>query len=225
MTFRAAFRTLHRTAAFLLCGISPLAANSPGASDLFGQTAEIIDIIRGIHAFLSGIALVSETIGFTTILLFLAVILFSAGFSALGVPRGAPSFITALVAANALWILWCVSARTPAFECAAAMVRSNLIIAAPAIVVAVAARGIPRAAMRLRGAFRGLFKSRAALDGEDAATLFREYQEKSSRLASSMADDLAASRDKPSVSLSGETAMRARELMDLLGRIGNREDA
>lgn len=215
--------TLRRIAVFLLCGALPLAAEGgEQAGDIFDQASEIIDIIRGVHSFLSGIALISETIGFATVLLFLAVILFSAGLTAVGVPKGAPSFIASLLMADLIWVLWSVSLKASPGEIAVALFRSNLILAAPAVVIAIAARTAAPAVARLRRVLAGLFTHTAILDAEEAAALFREYQERSSRLSSSLAGDIASSPGKDGAPISGETAKRAGELGEILERIRGR---
>ncbi len=211
--------TLRRIVLLLFVCALPLAAEGrEPALDFLGQLEEIIEIVRGVHSFLSGIALISETIGFATVLLFLGVILFSAGFTAVGVPKGAPSFIASLLTANILWALWNIALKASPGECVAAMVRSNLILMAPAAALALASL----AAVRIRRYLGGLFRSRAVLDGEKAASLLREYQEKSARLSSSLAEDIISSRGGERVPLSGETVTRAGELEEILETIRGR---
>jgi hypothetical protein len=204
---------------FLLGGALPLAAEGrEPAGDIFGQLGEIVEIVRGVHSFLSGIAIISETIGFATVLLFLGVIVFSAGFTAVGVPKGIPSFIVSLVTANILWVLWNIALKASPGECVAAMIRSNIIIIAPAAITAVAARG----SARLRRSLGGLLRPRALLDGEQAASLIREYQERSSRLSSALAEDILFSRNGDAVRLSGRTLDQAGELGETIEKIRER---
>lgn len=211
--------TLRRIVLLLFVCARPLAAEGrEPALDFLGQLEEIIEIVRGLHSFLSGIALISETIGFATVLLFLGVILLSAGFTAVGVPKGAPSFIASLLTANILWALWNIALKASPGECVAAMIRSNLILMAPAAAAALAAL----ATVRIRRYLGGLFRSRTVLDGEKAASLLREYQEKSARLSSSLAEDIISSRGGEHVTLSGDTVTRAGELEEILETIRSR---
>ena len=210
---------LLRVALLLFGSALPLTAEvREPAGDIFGQLGEIVEIVRGVHSFLSGIAIISETIGFATVLLFLGVIVFSAGFTAVGVPKGIPSFIVSLVTADILWVLWNIAIKASPGECVAAMIRSNIIIIAPAVIAAVAARG----AARLRRSLGGLVRPRALLDGEQAASLLREYQERSSRLSSALAEDIIFARKGDGVRLTGKTLDQAGKLGETIEKIRER---
>ncbi len=196
---------------------APGAASLAGLTDITESLQELTDAVRGIHSFLAGVSFISETIGFGTILLFLAVIVFSAGYSALGLPKGKASFFSSLITADALWVLWNVSFNAPPAEYIISMIRSNLIVLCPLAVVAVITRAAPPLAVRIRSGVRSLFGRRREIGAREAAALSGECQARSARLNRAVMEDILASGGTgDAVSLSAETRKSAEELREAL---------
>lgn len=168
---------------------------------------EFADLLQGINTFLSGVSFISETIGISTIILFVVVLVFSAGYSSFGVPRGRVSFILALATADALWALWKTGSGAPAAGYLPAMARANCIVLAPMAAAAVLARAAPYLAARLRRAARTLFRAGRAMRRNELLDIYGKYEESGARLRGAvMADILAAGKDDR-VTLSPETRM------------------
>ncbi|TFH43354.1 MAG: hypothetical protein E4G96_01335 [Chrysiogenales bacterium] len=207
--------------ALLLRGALPLRADEwsglAEAADSFGR---ITEFLQGVHSFLSGISFISETIGFPTLFLFLAIILLSAGFTAMGVPKGKPSFLASLFTADCIWALWNISLQARFGEYIGSMIRSNLILLAPAATVSIVARIAPLLTARARRAGVGLFQKKKSLDRDAAVKLLEDYQEKSSGLGASLLSDILAASVDPIVRFSDATKERARALEELLDRLG-----
>jgi len=199
---------------------NPRLAALADMTDIAASLKELSDILQGIHSFLSGVTFISQTIGFGTIVLFMAVLLFSAGYSALGMPRGKSSFLSALVTADVIWAAWKVSLNAPLSDCLVPMIKANLIVLCPLIIAAAMSRAFPAAGRMFGAALSSLFKRKKRIDARGAAGLFGEYRERSARLDKAMLEDIiAAGREVKSVSLSTETRKCAEELRDTLAKI------
>lgn len=194
-----------------------------GIGEMADTLKEISDLLQGFRSFLSGITLVSETIGFGTILLIIAVIIFSAGFSAMGVPRGAPSFFTSLVTADALWILWKTSFNAGFPEYSAAFIKSNLIVLSPLILSAAAVRLFPPATRRLRSIARLLFHRKRDFGKQTLMSLRDEFTAGSAALDRSLVMDMLCTEERTPVTLSAETLKHIRGLKTTLSRIDTTE--
>ena len=190
-----------------------------GIADIADTVKELSDLLQGIRAFLSGMALISETIGFSTILLIIAVIVFSAGFSAIGVPRGAPSFFASLITADALWILWKIGFNTGFSEYSAAMIKSNLIVLSPLMLAAAAVRLFPPAARRLRNRAASIFRRKRVYSRRTLLLLRDEFQAGSAAVDRSLVVDLLGSGERDAVALSSETLERIESLKAALSRV------
>jgi len=203
-------------------GQSPAAGKTclAGIADISDTLRELNDVMQGIHNVISGFSFISDTIGFGTILLLIAVIVLSAGYSALGMARGKASFISSLATADALWIFWKVSFNTPTSEYLFSIVRANLIVLCPLIIVAIVSRAAPSLLKRICVRVSSLFRKNKTMGPSEAAALFNEYQERGARLNRAFLDDILASggTGRP-VGLSGETRKRMEELGGTLEKI------
>lgn len=211
-------------------GQRPVAGNSRLAAladmtDIAGSLKELSDILQGIHAFLSGVTFISQTIGFGTIVLFMAVLLFSAGYSALGMPRGKASFLSALVTADVIWAAWKAGLNAPLSDSLVPMIKANLIVLCPLIIAAAMSRAFPAAGRMFGAALSSLIKRKKRIGARGAAGLFGEYRERCARLDRVLLEDIiAAGRDAKYVSLSPETRKSAEELRETLARMDEAED-
>ncbi len=208
-----------------MTGQRPTAGN-PGLAaladmtDITGSLKELSNVIQGINSFLSGVTIISQTIGFGTILLFVAVLLFSAGYSAMGMPKGKAAFLSSLVTADALWAAWNVSLNTALSDYLAPMIKSNLIVLCPLIIVAVMSRAFPAAGRMIGSALSSLIGRKQKISAGTAADLFGEYRERCARLDRAVLEDIIAAGGggKP-VNLSPETRTRAEELRETLAKM------
>src|SRR5208337_2441949 len=92
---------------------------------------------------LSNISIISNVIGLETVLLFVAVIVFSTGLSALGVPKGRLAFLVSLCTADCLWILWKASMKAALPDYLPQILKSNLVVLSPFLAVSVLAAVVP----------------------------------------------------------------------------------
>ncbi|MBP7738871.1 MAG: hypothetical protein KA369_23070 [Spirochaetes bacterium] len=191
-----------------------------GIADISDTLRELTDVMQGIHNVISGFTFISDTIGFGTILLFIAVIVLSAGYSALGMPRGKASFFSSLATADALWIFWKASFSTPPSEYLFSVVRANLIVLCPLIIAAIVSWAAPSLQKKISSRMSSLFRKNKSMGPSEAAALIDEYQERGARLNRAFLDDILASGEAGgAVSLSGETLKRLEELGDTLKKI------
>jgi hypothetical protein len=93
---------------------------------------EINETIKGISLFIKTIYSITSAVGFTTIMFFIAVLLFSSGISSLGIPRGAASLILSLILIDGIWVIWNMS-MVGNIIISQKMVYSNAIITVPLI--------------------------------------------------------------------------------------------
>lgn len=176
-------------------GQSPAAGKTclAGIADISDTLRELNDVMQGMHNVISGFSFISDTIGFGTILLLIAVIVLSAGYSALGMARGKASFLSSLATADALWIFWKVSFNTPPSEYLFSIVRANLIVLSPLIIVAIVSRAAPRLRQKINVSLGSLMKNKKSMEASEAAALFEEFRERETRLNHAFQDDILAS--------------------------------
>ncbi|OHD72436.1 MAG: hypothetical protein A2W19_13920 [Spirochaetes bacterium RBG_16_49_21] len=179
---------------------------------------EISDILQGINAFISSIAFISQTIGYDTILVFIAIIIFSIGFSSLGVPRGKASFLVSLAAVDSLWILWKagITARFPDYLLP--MLKTNLIVLAPLIIVAILARMFPFLRTAIKRAALSPFRKTPAFDKKSLVALYEEYQAQSGALNASILFEMLSSGAEEKIVLSAATVKTIDTLKSILAK-------
>ncbi|MBN2160391.1 MAG: hypothetical protein JW807_13430 [Spirochaetes bacterium] len=201
----AVFRIVERSAS----ARESLPAGLGGMAESF---KEIADVLAGINTFISGVSFISDTIGFSTIILFIAVLVLSAGYSAAGVPRGKASFLAALVTADALWAVWKSSFGTAPADYLPAMAKSSCIVLAPMAAAAVLKRVWPCIAPRIRRAAGRLFRRGRSLRREEFLDIYKKYESHSARLRWAVMADILAAGDGDRVDLSPETRMNINAL-------------
>ncbi|OHD63932.1 MAG: hypothetical protein A2176_14985 [Spirochaetes bacterium RBG_13_51_14] len=189
-----------------------------GLTDMTETFREISDFLQGIHSFLSGIAFISETIGFSTIVLIVTVIVFSTGISAVGVPRGTASFLASLAAANTLWILWKMSFKAPPVDYIP-MIKSNLIVLTPLVAAVLTPKLIRLVPRGIRHKLSSLTRRKGMLDARLLQELYREYQANSARLNSSILADVLDSDATGSVNLSPKTRAGIDAMKETIARL------
>lgn len=195
-----------------------------GLAEMTDSLREVADAMQGIHTVLSGFSFISQTIGFGTILLFVAVIVFSAGYAAVGVPRGKPSFFLSLVTADALWFFWKMSSNTPVSEYCSSMVKANLIVLCPLVMVAIISRAFPIMLLKIRTRVPSSLRGKRIIGADTAAALCGECQTRSAQLSRAFTEDILASgRTGAPVRISAatrESTQLLRETLEKIDRAG-----
>jgi hypothetical protein len=207
--------------------VRPLAyreARLAGISDISETLQEISNVLKGIYSFissLSSIPLLSTTIGFDTILLFIGIVVFTAGFSAIGVPKGKFSFLASLVTADALWVLWKESMKAEFPGYLAPILKSNLIVLTPFILVMIFSAAFPHLWMKFKRSITSLFHRKTAFNKKDFLALYDEYQERSTELNRLIVSDMLASGASEKTSLSQEAVKSIEDLKSTLEKFSS----
>jgi hypothetical protein len=181
-------------------------------SDVTQAFKDISGALEGIRTFLSGIAFISKTIGYETILLFIFVIVFSIGFSSIGVPRGKASFLVSLTAVDALWALWKASVNARFADFFPQMLKSNLIVLSPLILVAILARVFPFLTASLRTAVLSPFLRMRVFNKKRLAGLHQEFRARSEALDGLIRSEMVGSDDEK-ITLSAATVQMIDEFV------------
>ena len=187
--------------------VSFAGARLAGMSDISESLQEISDILKGIQSFiasLSSISILSNMIGLETILLFVSVVLLSTGFSALGVPKGKFSFLISLVTADGLWILWKVSMNAGFPGYFIPIIKSNLIVLSPFLIVTILGTMFPLLWTRFKRAIVSLFSRKRTMDRKKLLALFDEYQRQSGVLSSHVLSEILGTEGAEQITLSDE---------------------
>ena len=187
------------------------------ASSGFTETTqEARETLKGIHEFLTGvskfignIALVIESISSfidsRAIAVFLIVLIISSGLTAVGVPRGYPAFITALLITDSLWFLWGKSMGADMLYYTLTIIRVNLIVLSPFIAAAVVRRYLfpvlRRFFQRVRP-FSFLRGSRGYKKSEEFNFLSLRLRDESISLLNALSDDADSFSGKSRIGLS-----------------------
>lgn len=194
------------------------------AAGLMDGLEELRTVAAGIGSFTGKIAEFTSVIGIAVILLFLAILLISAGLGVLGVPRGKASFLMSLAIADGIWIAWKQSFDPGQFGYLQELLRSNLILLVPLLAVALVsflAARVPRLyrqviAPRLR-------RGRGHLSKNEMLQYLEEYQAARGDLERSLLNDIGRAGNEW-VSLSPRTRESAKTLQRTLGLLSERRD-
>ncbi len=179
-----------------------------GISEITESLQNISDMLKGIQSFfssLSKISIISNVIGLETLLLLAAVILFSAGLSALGIPKGKLAFLLSLCTADCLWILWKVSMKAALPEYLPQILKSNLVVLSPFLAVSILAALLPLFWGKFKRRVLPLFRKRRALDRRALLAAYDEYLAQSALFHRQVASEALVSGESEKVILSGET--------------------
>jgi hypothetical protein len=210
------------TAALLFSLVDPspqgAGARLPALSDVTQALKDISGTLEGIRSFMSGIAFISKTIGYETILLFIFVIIFSIGFSSIGVPRGKASFLVSLTAVDALWVLWKASVNARFADFFPQMLKSSLIVLSPLIVVAILARIFPLLLASLKNTMLSPFRRMRVFSKKRLAGLHQEFRARSEALDGCIRSEMAGTDDEK-ITLSSVTIQTIEELKSTLTKL------
>jgi len=105
-------------------------------SKITASLRQITDFFAGLNSLRLKIAKIIGIIGFDTILLFLLVLLISAGYNLLGIKKGRASFVISLITADFLWIGVKRTLDPKSFSFLLDLIKSNMVLLIPLILVA-----------------------------------------------------------------------------------------
>jgi len=199
---------------------------SAGITDRLVETKEALEetkeALEGFMRFVSSIASFFEKVanlaGVKVILLFIAVICFSALFSFIGIPKGKLTFILGLITANALWYTWGESFKSPpTYDI---MLKTNGILIVPILAYIIITKTVPplfarAASWMYRKAPR--FK-RHLYRKENMLEFLRRYQKAGSEFEQSLLEDILNASDEM-ITFSSTTCKNLKEIEDMVKRI------
>jgi len=136
--------------------------------------SEVKDFFNGLNSLLAGFSSFSNMIGFSTIILFLVILLLSTGLSAIGIPRGKISFLFSLIIADILWIFWKESFNPDSLSYLIPVIRSSIIILIPFIITILIQRFFPSLSGKIYNFIKNLFKKKKSMEKEDLLLLSKE---------------------------------------------------
>jgi hypothetical protein len=183
-------------------------ARLAGISEITESLQSISDLLKGIQSFissLSNISIISNVIGLETLLLLAAIIVFSMGLSALGVPKGKLAFLISLCTADFLWILWKVSMKAALPGYLPQILKSNMVVLLPFLAVTVIARLVPLLWGKIKRRVFPLFRKRHGLDKQKLLMVYDEYLAQNAVLQRLVAAEVLGSKDGEKIGLSDET--------------------
>lgn len=170
----------------------------------------------GIQRFTSGITAVwralSAVIDPRALGLLAAVLIVSAGFSALGVPKGRLCFLVSLASVDALWLLWGRSMNPDSLAFLPGIIKANLYLLLPYFFIVISARFLP---IIIRSAFQGFGRG---LNRDEAQLFMERFEDESAKARESIARDIAAS-EGDRVRLSPASRSRLAELSRVIKKI------
>ncbi len=178
---------------------------------------EMKALVEGISAFMDHFSAFTGFVGAGTIFLLITVLFLSAGFTAVGIPKGKTSFLVSLFTADLLWVLWKLSFKPVNYDFVGGMVRSNLILLLPMIAVIFIGRYFPRILPAAANGIKRVFNGKASSRKELTMNL-EQFQDLSSRVASSITQDLLKT-GKDTIYLSPESKRAIGELESLIARV------
>jgi hypothetical protein len=196
-------------------------ARLAGISDISESLQEISDILKGIHSFiasLSSISIISNIIGLETILLFVSVVVLSTGFSALGVPKGKFSFLISLVTADSLWILWKVSIQAGFPGYFLPIIKSNLIVLSPFLIITILGAMFPLLWTRFKRVILSLIRKKLTMDKKRLLALYDEYQTQSGVLTRHVVSEILGTEGAEQITLSYELQKSVEDLKSTLAK-------
>lgn len=120
----------------LLPSVSAFGMDIGGAfTEIRQNFRELKESIEGIGRFITAlhgiIGAVTSVIDPAALLLLMVVLVFSAGFSSIGIPRGKASFAVSLIAVDLIWFLWKRSMNPGSLAYLPGMLIANLYIIVP----------------------------------------------------------------------------------------------
>lgn len=201
------------------CILPPPAQLGSAGTQIAGLFSDTKDAMDGLKRFIDSLSAVtagiSQIVGIRVIILFLAVLLLSAGLSSIGLPRGRASFFVSLFIADFFWFLWKRSFSPESLDFIASMVEPNLVLLLPFLLALIFKKFIPRRLERLRRRLASALKKPPAEGGVFDKSQLMEFSDRldetSRRFQHALWKDIADS--------DGDKTVISRETMDGLDEL------
>jgi hypothetical protein len=173
--------------------------------------------INSVSSLIDAIASLMDPAAFV---LLLVVLLLSAGFSSIGIPKGRFSFFLSLAAADTIWFLWNRSIAQAGFEFLGGMIKANLYLLLPYVTISLCVRGAGFLHRRYAYALSTRFWfMKTKKDREELRFLADTFREGSKCVSESLEHDIAAADIR--AGLSKTTRMHIDALDNTMRKINN----
>ncbi len=187
---------------------------------------EIKDTADGVWRFVESISSVVRTISGLVdpraLLLLFFVLLFSAGFAAIGIPRGRASFFISLSLLDALWFTWGKSINADMFSYSLGIAATNLYLLIPYLSYLVLRRWAPPLAKRALDAARSrrvVADTARPRSREEIRFLSRRVEDECAGLLASLSGDAAECGTNDALAVSEESRERIGRLRETLEKL------
>ena len=181
------------------------------------------DFFEGLYRFFftttSAVMTMTSFIGFSTLMLLVAVLFFSAGLSVIGVPKGKASFFTSLIFADLIWFVWANSFNPESYGFMIRILNSNLVLLVPFFFLPVLKRAASylnrKIFSRLPTLLKIPFINFRIADSKDVISISEKYNEASSQFQKSLLKDILYNR-RDKILISAATVNHIRHLEDVI---------
>jgi hypothetical protein len=208
------------------CGIASTLEEMQNIIRGFASTLkEIQNIFQGIQSFIDNIASFTSILGFSTIILFIFVILLSAGLTTLGLEKGKTSFLAALIIADILWILWKESFNPESRIYLTGIMKSNAFLLTPLFIVSFIKWLSPRFFTKAKKAIVSIFKRKGSgFKKNQLLQAYDRYSALNSETERAIIQDIADAGKNEKVMLSNDTVKNLKELEKIITGILKRSE-
>jgi len=206
----------------LLLYILNLFTEKSSSITIAGITSSFDDIknfISGINTIISGISDIAGTLGFSTIILFMGILIISAGLSAIGIPRGKISFIISLLAADFLWIFFKKSFNPESISYMVPVIKSNVIIILPLLTIFIIKKLNPKIFRPLFDTARDLFRRDSAVDRKEILVHSRDLSVISQEVQHDLFEQLLQKDHAKGIIISSEVRTKLERMNNIISRL------
>jgi hypothetical protein len=189
---------------------------------------EIKETTEGLWRFLESVSSAVRTIAGwfdpRALVLLFFVLLFSAGFAAIGIPRGRASFFISLSLVDVLWFVWGKSMNEPMVSYAMGMAAANLYLLLPYASYLLLRRLTPALSKRALAAFarrRGGEGRAATKSREELRFLSRRIEDECLGLLASLSGDSAERGAEDTITISEASRERIERLRETLEKLNS----
>lgn len=195
-----------------------------GLEDIREAYGDIRKNLQGIGRFFQNLSSLSRAISAVfppgALVLLLAASFLSAGLSSIGVPRGKTSFFVSLALADTIWYLWEKSMTPETHAFLLTIVRINLYVLVPYILVAVLARAVPPLSGRLFASLGGILRhsGRKTFETEELGFLLEKLQDTNLKIQKMLAIEISNCKNDR-IKISGVARRHVADLESIVGRL------
>lgn len=215
------------------CAAYPNAAALRIECNIVSDISQAVDNIResaaSIKRFADSLSQFFETVGAVfsfigsllgakALLLLAGVMVSSALLSTLGVPRGKFSFFVSLGFADFIWAAWRKSFEGIDSSFVVEMVKANLILLAPFLIIYFSKRYYPYLTQKSIQVYAWIRRKKTGIAVEEALAFWESYKAVQNDFERALMDDIVAG-DKGKVTITDDTKRFASEMQHLLERI------